>query len=251
MDDGEDRSVLGRPGRPPDDEWRFRPGPDGVADVYRPAGPRQGDVVLVHGGFWRSEYDRHHLRAMATALASVGYLVLLPEYRREPGRPDLAVTDLRQVLATTGSTDGPGLTNHPVLVGHSAGGHLALLLAADPEQRAAGCLALAPVADLAAADEEQLDGGAVRDFLGGPAASRRDLDPALGPPPAIPVRIVHGERDALVPLRLSQRYASATGTPLLALPDAGHFELIDPDSTAWPTVLSELASLAGPRVLND
>ena len=236
--------MLERDARPPDRQWRYGDGSDRVGDVYLPA-PGTGDgvpVVLVHGGYWRPEYDRTHLRPMAAACADAGHPTLLLGYSRVPGDPDAAVADLRRGVAAAGEAL-PG--GRPVLVGHSAGGHLALVLAADPGSRARGCLALAPVADLRDADRLDLDDGAVRDFLGVAAHHRSDLDPVRLPPPAIPVTVLHGDADTLVPPHLSEAYCRATGSRLVTLPGSAHFEVIDPLSTAWPVVMAELATLAG------
>ena len=236
--------MLERPARTPDLQWEYGDGPDRVGDVYLPA-PGAGDgvpVVLVHGGYWRPEYDRAHLRPMAAACADAGHPTLLLGYSRVPGDPDAAVTDLRRGVAAAGEAL-PG--GRPVLVGHSAGGHLALVLAADPQTRARGCLALAPVADLRDADRLDLDGGAVREFLGAAAQHRTDLDPVRLPPPAIPVTVLHGDADTLVPPHLSDAYCRATGSRLVALPGIAHFAVIDPLSAAWPAVMAELATLAG------
>lgn len=240
----EDRSVLERAARPPDRQWEYGDGADRVGDIYLPVpGTGQGvPVILVHGGYWRPEYDRTHLRPMATACAAEGHPTLLLGYSRVPGDPDAAVADLRRGVAAAGAAL-PG--GRPVLVGHSAGGHLALVLAADPGIRALGCLALAPVADLRDADRLDLDDGAVRAFLGGPAHHRTDLDPVRLPPPSIPVTVLHGEADTLVPPHLSDAYCGVTGSRLVALPGMGHFEVIDPLSAAWPAVMAELATLAG------
>jgi pimeloyl-ACP methyl ester carboxylesterase len=214
--------------------WRYGPHDDHVADRYEGAGERV-PLVLVHGGFWRPEYDRTHLRPLATALADRGHPVLSLEYRRRPGDPDATVADLLAAESALPWADA-------IVVGHSAGGHLALLLA---HRRQRTCLALAPVADLAQADARDLDGGGVRDFLGSPAAARADLDPArLGPVPAA-VAVLHGEDDGPVPVQVSRSYAESSGARLVLLPAHGHFALIDPASTAWPTVLAELDRLAG------
>ena len=240
--------MLERSSRPPDRQWAYGDGSDQVGDLYLPSYPPSagtGDrvpVILVHGGFWRPEYDRTHLRPMAAACAEAGHPTLLLGYSRVPGDPDAAVADLRRGVAAAHEAlpGGP-----PVLIGHSAGGHLALVLAADPGIRARGCLALAPVADLRDAERLDLDGGGVRDFLGGSAHHRVDLDPVRLPPPTVPVAVIHGDADSLVPPHLSDAYCRLTGSRLVALPGIGHFEVIDPLSAAWPTVMAELATLAG------
>lgn len=221
-------SVLDRPGPEPDDVVAYGTDPDQVTDVWQGEGAQ---VVLLHGGFWRPEWDRTHLRTLAGALRDAGYRVALPEYRRVPGMPDLMTYDVTHALA--------GL-EPAIVIGHSAGGHLALWAA----NQARAVLALAPVADLILAEREDLDIGAVRDFLGGPAASRPDLDPIRLPRSNVPVTLLHGTADDRVPLQVSEAYAEAhPEARLVTLPGVDHFDLIDPSSKAWPVLLEELAKL--------
>ncbi|MFB9234575.1 alpha/beta hydrolase family protein [Plantactinospora siamensis] len=253
------REVLARPAPPPDATVRYGPHPDQVADLRLPdrAGADRPLVVVLHGGFWREEYDRAHTGPLAAALADLGYPVAQLEYRRTGGAggwPDTGadvaagVAALPALFAERTGRDLPGA---PVLLGHSAGGHLALWCAgAGP--RVAGVLALAPVADLRRAYELNLDGGAVAALLGAGPAEDPDryasADPALRVPIGVPTVIVHGELDRQVPIELSRRYvarARAAGdqVTLVELPECEHFGLIDPLSAAWPSVLEALRDL--------
>jgi acetyl esterase/lipase len=236
----EDRSVLTREGPPPSRSWAYGTDPDNVIDGYLPADVgAQGSgapVALVHGGFWRPDFDRGHLRPMAAALAAAGHPTALLEYRRIPADPDAALADVSAGLRTVVESLGP-----PVVVGHSAGGHLAILAAVEAGLT---CLALAPVADLALAERLDLDGGAVVDFLGQAAAQRPDLDPAGLEPPLRQVTVVHGASDSVVPAAVAESFCDRTRARLVLLPDTGHFELIDPLSAAWPAVLSEVDARA-------
>jgi acetyl esterase/lipase len=236
----EDRSILGRAAPAPDQGWSYGSASDQVADVYLPfptRSPRR-TVVLVHGGFWRPAYDRTHLRPLAAALAARGHRVLSLEYRRVPGQPDLATGDVRQAVSAIQAD--PGSPGRPCVIGHSAGGHLALWLAAQPGP-AVDVIALAPVADLAAAERLGLDGDAVRAFLGAEPHARPDLDPVHLAPAGPGVALLHGASDSLVPLSQSRAYAEAhRGTRLTELPGVGHFELIDPAAQPWPTLLKLL-----------
>ena len=248
--DGEDRDVLTRPARTPSFEWRFGLHADQVADVFEPTGPARAVVVLVHGGFWRPEYDRLHLRPMADALSQHGLLVVSLEYRRIPGDPDATVGDVQLALRALAAGDVPtGLPAERHIIGHSAGGHLALLMADDPGSGLASCLALAPVADLREADRLRLDDDAVRAFLGADPTARPDLDPGQRPPPTIPVTVLQGAVDEIVPPAVSRVAAwqgGESGTPrFVDITGAGHFSLIDPMSSAWPEVLIALAALTG------
>ncbi len=228
--------------RQPDRTWHYGADPDQVADVYLPD-PGLNDrstVALIHGGFWRTTYDRMHIRPLATALADRGHTVFSLEYRRIPGDPDATIADVRAAVAQ--------LPDSVQLIGHSAGGHLVLWLAADPDLSVT-VVALAPVADLVMADNLDLGAGAVRAFLGESATSRPDLDPARRPAPRQGVVVLHGERDTTVPIDIGVAYVAATSGPtaLVRIPDCGHFEVIDPTSDVWPLLLGQLDRLATGR----
>lgn len=244
----EDRSILDRSAPEPSRSWTYGPGLGQVADLYLSDGNAPSDrievaptLVLIHGGFWRPAFDRVHLRPMAAALAAAGHPTVLVEYRRRPGRPEESLQDIRTAVGALGVEvdTSAGL----VLVGHSAGGHLALVVAADAETPVTGCLALAPVADLVMADRLGLDGGAVRAYLGGPAQARGDLDPSRLPRPQVPVTVVHGARDSVVPTVVGQSYCDRRQIPMVSVPECGHFELIDPLSEHWRSVIAELSAL--------
>lgn len=240
--------MLTRPAAPPDEVLRYGPASEQVADVRLALGAPAGRplLVVVHGGFWRPAYDRTHLGPMTEALALAGWSTVAPEYRRVPGRPDLAVEDVHAALrAVAGRADLTG-GRRVLLAGHSAGGHLALQAAATAAHAPAGVLALAPVADLRLGQALGLDGDAVAAFLGEDAAARPDLDPARLPAPAAPVRIVHGTGDAVVPVALSESYVRRHLAAALVPVPAGHFAVIDPRAAAWPAVLAVLEHLGRP-----
>jgi len=240
----DDDSVLTRPAPEPDVVVAFGPGADDVADVQL-GGDDQPLLIVIHGGFWRPAYDRSHLRAMLHALAAEGFTAAAPEYRRIPGDPDAALEDVRVALRVLpvelrGRHDG-----RVIVLGHSAGGHLALWAAAvAPAAGLVGTVALAPVADLAGADRERLGSGAVEAFLGGPASSRPELDPLRMMSAALPVTLLHGAADTAVPLRQSEAYVAAhAAAQLHPMPGVGHFALIDPASSAWPDVVEAIWDL--------
>jgi dipeptidyl aminopeptidase/acylaminoacyl peptidase len=133
-------------------------------------------------------------------------------------------------------------------VGHSAGGHLALWLASrlDARVRLRGVVALAGVCDLAAAARDGLGDGAARDFVGGGPDELPDRYAAASPaelaPLGLPQLLVHGARDAIVPPAQSCDYAHVAGreAELHVLPEADHFDVIDPAHAAWATVVAWL-----------
>lgn len=241
---GEDRSILTRPAGRPDEVVAYGREVEQIADVRSGDGKRPL-VVVIHGGFWRPAIDRTHSGPMCAALAQSGWTVASIEYRRVPGQPDLTVEDVALALRTL-----PGkIAKHDgrvLVIGHSAGGHLALWAAsARPDPRLDGALALAPAADLRLAHRLDLGDGAALAFLGEDPANRADLDPARMPSPAIPAAIVHGDADGIVPLEVAASYVSAhPQTRLVKLPGVGHFPVIDPLTAAWSAVVAELDRLA-------
>jgi acetyl esterase/lipase len=241
----EDRSILTRPAPPPDRIVHYGVHADQLAEVrFGPASSVEHPLVLfVHGGFWRPQIDRAHAAATTAALAAAGWTVASVEYRRVPGQPELTLEDIQSALRRV-----PSLLQRfhdPVLlVGHSAGGHLVLCAAAHGNPALAGVLALAPVADLRLALERNLGDGAAARFLGAPTCPD-NLDPRRLGAPSVATTLVHGVEDEIVPLALAESYRAAyPRVRLVSIEAAGHFALIDPLTSAWPTVLEELDALS-------
>jgi len=242
----EDLSILTRKGNPPDHNLVYGSHADQVADIrYGSDGAQRPLLMLIHGGFWKPEYDRQHTEAMSSALAAEGWTVITLEYRRIPGKPDASLEDIASAIEMLPHQ----VARHNgqiVLVGHSAGGHLVLWAAVKcATPMLAGVLALAPAADLRMAHTLKLGDGAVMRFLGTDPAERADVDPMQLSAPAVAVTVLQGGLDEVVPPAVSEAYCSAfPKTQLVLLPDAGHFSVIDPQSKAWPVVLSALRGLS-------
>ena len=250
-------SRAGRP-RPADvgarrTPYRYGPRRGQVCDLWLPrTGTPDRVAVLVHGGFWRAGYDRRLQDAVAADLVGAGWAVWNTDYRPVgagggwPVTPDDASAAV-QLLAQAAVEH--RLPLHRVaLVGHSAGGQLALGAAsraeADPgaRVRAAGVVAQAAVLDLVAADADDLGRGAVRTLLGGRAAEVPERwaasDPVRLAPLGAPVLAVTGAGDTTVPPEQSQRYARAAlaaggDVELLVVPGEGHLAHLDPASACW------------------
>ena len=242
----EDYSILTRTAGPADRTLVYGLHADQVADVrVGRRGSQLSLVVLIHGGFWKPAYDRHHTEAMAVALAAAGWTILTLEYRRIPGDPEAMVQDIHTALTSLPSQV-PQHNGQVLLIGHSAGGHLVLWAAAAlalPALR--GVVALAPAADMRLAHDLQLGSGAVQGFLGSHPDHQLALDPMNLAAPVVPVTVIQGEGDQIVPFAVAQSYCRAfPQTRLVVLPETGHFALIDPQTPAWSAVVDELQKLS-------
>jgi hypothetical protein len=84
-------------------------------------------------------------------------------------------------------------------------------------------------------------------FLGGNAAAVPEryaaADPAVLGAPAGRTVLVHGTADEALPITMARSYAAATGATLNEVLGAVRFEVVDPDSAAWPVVISALRSI--------
>ncbi len=262
--------ILSRPSRPPDLALSYGPLTDNIADLWLPPvnGPRRGGqwplIIFLHGGFWRAAFDRKHVGPLAEALAADGFAVCCPEYRRvgqEGGAWPGTFDDIRSAVtalpdAAAAATDRRVDGARVALTGHSAGGHLALWaasrLASVPRPVAGAVVSLAGVCDLADCYRMRLGNNAARDLMGGGPgqfpARYAAADPSLALPLGLPIRLVHGTADDRVPWEQSRDFgerARVAGDQVgcLLLPEVGHFELIDPLSTAWPAVEAEFRSV--------
>lgn len=235
--------------------------PDQVANLHLPArdsGPWPC-VVLLHGGFWRTGWDRTLMTPLAHDLAGRGIAAWNVEYRRvgQPGGgwPG-TLDDVAAALDRLTEIDDVDPLR-VVTCGHSAGGHLAVWLAgrhrlaegarwADPRVRPIAAIAQAGVLDLQRAHEEALGGGAVTGLLGETTSERlAATSPAALAPLGVPQLLVHGTADDIVPVTQSRIHAELDpGAELVELEGADHFDVIDPSHRAWLAVVEWL-----PRML--
>jgi acetyl esterase/lipase len=222
-------------------------------------------VVLVHGGYWRGGYDLSLEDAVAADLASRGFLVWNVDYRPSSEPWPATLTDAARAFDHTASGAYAAQVDRDRLavVGHSAGGHLALWLASRGRVPAGGpgaspslppptlCVAQAPVAGLAEGAVLGLGGGAVVALLEGTPASVPDRYAAADPTALLPsgVRsvLVHADGDDLVPIGQSTGYlaaATAAGDDCrLVRFDGGHVEHLDPASSACAALRDALDGL--------
>ena len=206
-------------------------------------------AVLIHGGFWRARYNLRLQDRLVDDLAGRGWAVWNLEYRRvgrfSGGGWPATFEDVAAGIDHLAHLDEPLDLDRVVAIGHSAGGHLALWVAAERTRvRVSGVVAQAAVADLREAARLNLSSGAVDELLGG--SGRYELaSPVERPPLDVPHLLVHGEADDVVPIDIARRYArraaeDGDACTLIELAGVGHMEHLDPASEAWPPVIAWL-----------
>lgn len=226
-------------------------------------------VVFIHGGFWRNRYDLTLADAQVADAVESGHAALNVEYRRvgDPGGgfpgtlADVAtaIDQLRDL-----ADDFPLDLDSVAVVGHSAGGHLALwagqrsripsgAVGAEPAVTPALVVGQAPVSDLTSAALSGMGAGAVADLMGGGPNDRVDhyalADPASLLPVAVPQLIVHGTVDDDVPVDASRAYLRSAdphgsgAVELIEFDGADHFDMIDPAHDSWIAVKRRISRL--------
>ena len=208
-------------------------------------------AVVVHGGAWKALYNLIHTGHLCVALGEAGIATWNVEYRSvgDPegvwpgaGEDVSAAVDFVQALTEEYPLD----PDRIVLVGHSAGGQLALWAA---KRARLPVVALSPVADLRESAERVGPEGAVARFLGGMPDSLSERYAEASPRELLPLGVrqilVHGDADEEVPYAQSVTYAEGAGgeAELIALAGAGHFEPIDPQAREWPRTLGAIQAL--------
>ena len=255
---------------PPARQIAYGSHPDQVGNLHLPAGEGPWPaVVLIHGGFWKWGWDRTLMTPLARDLAARGIAAWNIEYRRvgqEGGGWPGTLEDVAAAADVVPDLNGvePART---VTCGHSAGGHLALWLAgrnrigagrpgAAPCLRPRAAIAQAGVTDLARGAADSLGGGACEALLGGTPIELPDRYAAASPaallPLGVPMLLVHGGRDEIVPPGQSRAFAYAARAAgdeveLVELAEADHFDVIEPAHGAWQAVVERLPALLSDR----
>jgi acetyl esterase/lipase len=256
-------SILNLP--PPVADARLAYGSDEnqFFDLRRPKSkPPFPLVINIHGGYWRAKYNLDHTGHLCAALTARGLATANLEYRRvgNPGGtwPN-TFADIRNAyqFLMQGARE-HGFDSQKVLVmGHSAGGQLALCLAAH-ERSVTRVVSLAGVVDLRRAYQLHLSNDAVVEFLRGTPAEvadhYREADPMELSIPQARQALIHGSADDVVPPAFSRDYVAAKqnlggqekeDARLLEISGADHFDLIDPRSQAWVQVERTVSQLLG------
>ena len=219
------------------------------ADLYLPRGPGPHRVVVsIHGGYWQARFGKVVMKAICADLARRGVAAWNIEYRRigrGGGWPetfediDAAIDHLAEVA------DGRLLLDDVTVLGHSAGGQLALWSAS----RNGATVPVRLVVAQAAVCNLAVAGEAAHDLMGGTPREVPEryavTDPMQLIPAPVPVRLVHSPEDATVPVRRSRDYLAAArragaDVELVEPSPAGHRSHPDPRSKAWAAALDFL-----------
>jgi len=226
-------------------------------------------VVTIHGGFWQAKYDLYENNPICKDLMDRGFATWNIEYRRVgekgggwPGTFNDVVAAVNH-LAKLKNVYKIDLAN-VVIIGHSAGGHLGLWLAA--RSKVTGdediftelvvpigkVISLAGVTDLKKMWNIHHKLGinsVVGNLLGGSPLEQAERYAIASPIKLLPDNIeqilIHGELDKHVPVELSKEYYEKLQrinrkVSLTVLKDIEHFKLINPSSSAWETVIQAI-----------
>lgn len=197
-------------------------------------------AVVIHGGFWKAQYDLSLMDALCEDLAQRGWTAYNVEYRRlgNGGGVPATLEDVSAAIDHLATLDLD--LSRVVTIGHSAGGHLAAWAATRENPRVAvtHVVSQAGVLDLQRARELKLSDGVVDRFLDG--ADTKLASPIERLPLGVPTLLTHGALDDTVPLEISERFAKASGATLIVEPQEGHMGHIDPSNPLWKAVTAWL-----------
>ena len=252
--------ILSLAPPPADVRLAYGNDPNQFGDLRLPQGKGPFSVVMnIHGGYWRAKYDLTHAGHLCAALARHGCATWNVEYRRVgnagggwPGTFEDIANGYRFLPQIAKRYR---LDPHRILVmGHSAGGQLALCLAGH-EPSVKRVVSLAGVVDLRQAYALHLSADAVVEFLGGTPKDVPDhyqeADPMQLPIQAARQVLIHGTRDDDVPPAFSASYGARKearweAVRVVRIPAANHYDLIDPRSAAWRQVEEQVLRVLRP-----
>lgn len=207
--------------------------------------PQKSLIVLIHGGCWLNAFGVDHTFAMATALSQAGYPVWSLEYRRtgDPGGgwPG-SFEDIKGALQSIDKLKKHRVnTDSIILMGHSAGGHLALLAAsALNDMDFEKIIGLAAITDISryALGDNSCQRATIEFMSGLPNEQSQSYQAANLIYKKHPdhVILMQGEADHIVPLLQSQ----LPQTQRILLPKTDHFDWIHPGSPAFKVLLKTL-----------
>ncbi|MGA9871429.1 MAG: alpha/beta hydrolase [Rhodococcus sp. (in: high G+C Gram-positive bacteria)] len=238
--------------------------PEQFGHLYLPDVPSADTLsvaLIVHGGSWSGDYALNMGTQYAIECARAGMAAWNIEYRRvgaggtwpETSADVLAALQAVGTVVQAQSTV-PLNTDDVRVLGHSAGGQLAVWLAGETDApiRPSLVVAQAGVLDLVVGPEGGQPSPSVEALMGATYAEAPELYRSASPMhrgfTGVRVHCVHGDRDELVPLSHSTRYvdaATAAGdeAALTVVEGEGHFEFLQVGTGSWS---ASMAALLGP-----
>ena len=262
--------LLSRPHPKPRAKVAYGPGPQQFAELWLPDGPGPHPlVVMIHGGCWTKsvaklsimDYAAEDLRKRGAAVWNIEYRGVDEAGGGYPG----TYADVADALDRVGAIAEEAQLNldKVVVVGHSAGGHLALWSAArgrigsGPLAAYRRGLPISAVVDIAglpdlAADTQTACGAEPVEAMAGPprlGGRYGDTSPANMLPLHIRQLVVVGREDTTVPPAVSEAYVrrsreAGDRVDFRILPDAGHAEEIAPGTPGWDRIAPLIMELA-------
>ncbi|MCC5880302.1 MAG: alpha/beta hydrolase [Idiomarina sp.] len=202
-------------------------------------------IVMVHGGCWLNAFGVDHTRAAATTLSEQGFAVGSVEYRRlgdeGAGWPN-SRDDIIEAIDRLTSMPLPSINiDQVVVVGHSAGGHLALHAAEHTQVRPVLTIGLAAITDLLtySAGEGSCQQAATSFLDTAASGLHEQLNVQLHSP--LQRVLFSAQADTIVdPLQ-----AELGTTKAMTVAQAGHFDFIHPDTMAWNLWLQYIKDALG------
>ena len=223
-------------------QMAYGPEPAHTTLLFASTAQVKAQVVLIHGGCWSNQYTRAHITPLASALANRGFNVWVPEYRRV-GDVGGGWPGTYQDVAAAINHVADQVPEPPTVVGHSAGGHLALLAATDPNVAVAGVVGLAAITDLSTYGQQEGSCPAmVEALMGATYADSPEHYLAASVKTSgirVPAHLIQGSLDTVVG---ENQLAGFGSNQIVRIPDAGHFDLIHPESRAFDILVDMLSS---------
>jgi acetyl esterase/lipase len=234
--------ILTDPPPPPADmRLAYGPEPLQFGDLRLPEAEAPPLAVVIHGGYWKANYNLIHTGHMSRALTEQGVATWNVEYRSvgDPGGgwPGTG-NDVARAVELVAEL--PVDQTRVVLVGHSAGGQLALWAA---KRAQLPVVALAPVSDVRESAARTGPDGAPARFMA--AEHFAEGSPLELLPLGVQQIVIHGTEDDGVPYAMSERYVEAAGgeAELVTLEGTGHFEPIDPLAPVFAQTVAAVQKL--------
>lgn len=230
-------------------------------------------IVTIHGGFWKAKYGLEELQPLTSDLNKRGFATWNVEYRRvgqeDSGWPGTFndVIDAINLLKKI-ENKWPVDINDVIIIGHSAGGHLALWSAFErngnkltsihpllvPIRAVVSLAGISILRDSWLDDMKKGNSSPVSDFMNGAPVEKSEEYKLASPfdllPMGTPQILVHGLADSIVPYKMTSKYAKKCqklndNMQLITEQNSDHFDLIDPNSKIWKQTITSIV-----RILN-